>query len=80
MREIREELAADLVVEKKIMDVTHRYPDLTVHLTLYAAAALNAPQRLEHNDIRWITADEIPDYDFCPADRAFLTRITEEFA
>lgn len=80
VREIREELAAELTVERKIMDVVHAYPDLSVHLTLYAASAKTVPQALEHNAIRWIAADEIPEYDFCPADRAFLDRITEEFA
>ena len=23
---------------------------------------------MEHNDIRWITVDQIPNYAFCPAD------------
>ena len=80
VREIREELDAQLTVEKKVMDVVHAYPDLSVHLTLYAAAAQTQPRALEHNDIRWITAEEIPDYDFCPADRAFLDAIREELA
>ena len=80
IREIREELDAQLVVEKKLMDVVHDYPDLSVHLTLYMASAKTDPRALEHNDIRWITAEEIPDYDFCPADRAFLDKIKEELA
>lgn len=80
VREIREELAAEISVEKKLMDVVHAYPDLSVHLTLYAVSAQTQPRALEHNDIRWITADQIPDYDFCPADRAFLNKITEELA
>ena len=35
------------------------------------------PQILEHNDIWWITPEEIPNYDFCPADEEILKRITE---
>ena len=80
IREIREELAAEISVEKAVMDVVHTYPDLTVHLTLYAARAKSEPQPLEHDEIRWITPDEIPNYDFCPADRAFLEKIREEMA
>ena len=58
------------------MDVTHEYPDLTVHLTLFnAEIAEGKPQMLEHNDIRWITSREIPDYDFCPADVEILSEI-----
>lgn len=42
------------------MEVVHEYPDLTVHLTLFhAAIAEGVPQKIEHNDIRWITVDEI---------------------
>ena len=35
VRECREELDADIRVLGAFMDVTHAYPDLTVHLTLY---------------------------------------------
>ena len=35
VRECREELGADIRVLSAFMDVTHAYPDLTVHLTLY---------------------------------------------
>ena len=41
------------------MDVVHEYPGLTVHLTLFNASIQSGiPQKLEHNDIRWITVDE----------------------
>jgi len=33
------------------------------------------PQKLEHNDIRWITVKEIPQYDFCPADEEILKQL-----
>ncbi len=80
IRECREELAVTLSVGELFMDVVHEYPDLTVHLSLYhAAIAEGVPQKLEHNDIRWITPAEIPDYDFCPADVEILQKITEEY-
>jgi len=76
VREIREELGAALSVGKPVMDVTHEYPDLTVHLTLFEAAiAGGEPQKLEHHDIRWITADEIDTVEFCPADQVFLETV-----
>lgn len=78
IRECQEELAVTLTVGSTFMDVTHEYPDLTVHLTLFnAEIAEGIPQLLEHNDIRWITVDEIDDYPFCPADETILTRIKE---
>ena len=58
------------------MEVTHDYPDLLVHLTLFSASIrAGTPNKLEHNGIRWITPAEIPQYDFCPADEEILRRI-----
>ena len=76
IRECREELAVTLSVGDVFMDVTHEYPDLTVHLTLFnATIAEGEPQRLEHNDIQWITPSEIPKFKFCPADEEILKNI-----
>ena len=76
IRECQEELAVILDVGQVFMDVIHEYPDLTVHLTLFNASIQSGtPQKLEHNDIRWITVDEIDQYDFCPADEEILTRL-----
>ena len=80
VRECREELDVILSVDEKFMDVVHEYPDLTVHLTLFnATIAEGTPQRLEHNDIRWITPQEIPNYDFCPADVEILAKLCEVY-
>ena len=80
VRECREELAVMLSVGDVFMDVVHEYPDLTVHLTLFhAAVAEGEPQKLEHNDIRYITPGEIPEYDFCPADEEILKEIIARY-
>ena len=80
IRECREEIAVTLSVGEIFMEVTHEYPDLTVHLTLFhAVIAEGEPQMLEHNDIRWITPHEIPAYDFCPADVEILKEITARY-
>ena len=79
IRECREELAITVDVGSAFTEVTHVYPDLTIHLTLFnAAIASGTPQMLEHNDIRWITPAEIGDYEFCPADEVILQRIAEK--
>ena len=81
VRECREELAVTVQVGKVFMEVTHEYPDLTVHLTLFHASIQEGtPQLLEHNDIRWITVEEIDQYPFCPADEVILERLKEEGA
>ena len=76
IRECQEELAVTMSVGDVFMDVVHEYPDLTVHLTLFnATIAEGEPQKLEHNDIQWITPSEIPNYEFCPADEEILKRL-----
>ena len=81
IRECQEELAITLSVGDVFMDVLHEYPDITVHLTLFnATIAEGAPQKLEHNDIQWISPVEIPSYDFCPADEEILKKITEVYS
>ena len=78
IRECQEELAVTLTVGDVFMEVVHEYPDITVRLTLFnATIAEGVPQKLEHNDIRWITPAEIPQYDFCPADVEILDKIME---
>ena len=79
IRECREELAVMLSVGDVFMDVVHKYPDSTVHLTLLnATIAEGEPQKLEHNAISWITPSEIPNYDFCPADEEILERLLKQ--
>ncbi len=79
VRECKEEL--DIIVEPKdiYMELVHEYPDITVGLTLFNAVIKEGePKKLEHNDIRWITASEIPNFDFCPADEEILKKIIED--
>ena len=76
IRECREELAVTLDVGKVFIDVVHEYPDLTVHLTLFHATIREGvPRKLEHNDIRWITVDEIEQDEFGPADVVILDKL-----
>ena len=79
IRECQEELAITLSVGDVFMDVVHEYPDITVHLTLLnATISKGIPQKLEHNDIKWITVDEIDQYDFCPADTEILVQLKQQ--
>ena len=78
IRECREELNVLLSVGDVFMDVVHEYPDLRVHLTLFnSTIAEGEPQNVEHKDIKWITPSEIPNYEFCPADKEILLSLQE---
>lgn len=76
IRECREELNITLDVGDVFCDVAHIYPDITVHLTLFnATIKCGVPELVEHNDMRWISVDEISNYEFCPADVEILAKI-----
>ena len=76
IRECKEELNITINVGDIFMEVVHEYPDITVHLTLFNATIVEGvPEKLEHNDISWITPAEITNYNFCPADEEILKKI-----
>lgn len=77
-RECREELGITVEPGEVFLEVTHAYPDLTVHLTvLRAGLAAGEPQLLEHADLRWVTAAELPGFAFCPADGAIVQKLRQ---
>ena len=80
IRECREELGITVAVDDVYMELIHEYPDLTVQLILFNAhIAEGIPQKLEHNDIRWLRVSEIEQNQFCPADRDILKKMKEDY-
>ena len=79
IREIKEELDADIKVGQLFTKLTHVYPDLTIELYLFKAELLSGYKMLEHCDIKWITPFDIDGYEFCPADKDILALIKQKF-
>lgn len=80
IRECREELDITVEVLDRFTQVIHEYPDITIRLTLFNCRLPEGkPRLLEHVALAWITPDQIPEFDFCPADREILSAIREQF-
>ncbi len=80
IRECQEELGITVKPAELFMELTHVYPDLTIHLSLYhCTIAQGMPKLLEHHAMMWIRPEEIPQYEFCPADAAILIRLQEQY-
>lgn len=80
IRECQEELAITVEPHGFFTEVTHEYPDISVHLTLFnCTISRGQPQLLEHNAMAWITPAEIPNYSFCPADVEILKNIKNDY-
>lgn len=81
IRECREELDITVSVGDIFTQVIHEYPDIHIRLTLFhCTIARGTPKLLEHNDLKWILPREIPNFDFCPADKDILKLILENYA
>ena len=78
VRECREELDITVAVGDIFTQVVHEYPDILIRLTLFnCTVAHGTPRLLEHNDLKWIAPEEIPNFDFCPADKDILVLICQ---
>ena len=76
IRECREELGVTVSVEEPFLELTHPYPDLTIRLTVFhASIAEGALRLLEHQAMRWVTAEEAASMHFCPADGEGVERL-----
>ncbi|MBQ9428864.1 MAG: (deoxy)nucleoside triphosphate pyrophosphohydrolase [Clostridia bacterium] len=77
VRECREELDIEVEVGDIFAEVDHDYPDIHIHLTLfYAKIIAGAPKLSEHIALAYIAPEEIPNYEFCPADKEILALIS----
>ena len=81
IRECQEELDITVAVGDIFTQVIHEYPDIHIRLTLFhCTIASGVPRMLEHNDLKWILPSQIPEFDFCPADKDILALIQEKYA
>lgn len=82
VRECREEIALPIVNISPRTDITHAYPEKTVHLTLFDCEPAPGvePVALEHAALGWFSPDEARKLEFCPADHEILPLVFETTA
>lgn len=68
IREIKEELDADIKIDEFALTVEYTYP--TFHLTMhcYICSLKDSITLLEHNDAKWLEKDEFNSVNWLPAD------------
>jgi 8-oxo-dGTP diphosphatase len=70
-RELAEELGVEVEVGARLGDDVELNPTMT--LRAYQVTLLRgAPQPHDHSALRWVSAAELHDVDWVPADRGFL--------
>lgn len=68
-RELKEEFDVEVEIGKFITNNIHKYPKRTINLKAYKAKYISGVFKLiDHDQIKWVTLDELKNYDFAPAD------------
>ena len=77
-REIREELDADITVGRLIETVEYDYPNFHLSMDCFWCG-LNSQELVlrEHEDARWLAADELYSVDWLPADIGIIGKIKQ---
>jgi mutator protein MutT len=74
-REIREELNAGISNLRRILRVSHAYPERTVELHFYRGDLIGAPQPMLGQELRWIAREDFASMEFPPADAELIARL-----
>ena len=76
IREIKEELNADIEVNEYIGESIHHYPEKDIKLIFYKAKLLSEQvELLEHENCEWITKEEKDKFEFAGADKVVFDLI-----
>lgn len=75
-REIKEELDMDIKCESLFDEHAYEYPNKTINLIVLNCSMIGDSYRaLEHEDLKWVTEDEMANFEFAPADVYFVQKL-----
>jgi mutator protein MutT len=77
-RELKEEFGLNTKADKYVCNVLHEYPKRVINLTLWHVNVLDENIDMDirnHSDYKWLTLDEIGEYDLAPADRELYDKM-----
>ena len=80
MRELFEELGIGVRISGFCAENTHVYEDLSVHLLAYYCKHIEGKIELRvHDKLKWVSIQDLLDYDLLPADIPIVEQIKEDF-
>lgn len=80
VREIKEELATDILVKDYLCSVEYDYPEFHISMHCYTCEVQSGELTLlEHEDARWLAKEELWTVDWLPADKKVVKRIYDEW-
>lgn len=79
VREIKEELDSDILVEEYIDTIEYDYPTFHLSMNCYFCKLISGELTLiEADDARWLTKDTIDDVNWLPADITILDKVKKK--
>ena len=80
-RELQEELGVEVEVGALLDEISHTYPEKSVHLKFYRCTLLSGePQPLDCHAVAWVTQAQLRDYEFPAADVQLLAMLERDTA
>lgn len=80
VRELKERLGLDVVVEEQAMATHHEYPNYDIDFRVFRCRLANGDQPVSHakvNDHRWVSLDEMSGFTFPDADARTLAKLLD---
>lgn len=77
VREIKEELNADIIVEKFALDLEWQYPNFYLYMSCFECVLESNIELLEHMGARWLSLDELDSVKWIEADIKAVNYIKE---
>ena len=76
VREIREELGVEISVGALFEEISHAYPEKSVHLKFFVCRLLSGePQPLDCAAVKWVDRSELEAHEFPAADAQLLEKL-----
>lgn len=76
VREIKEELDINIRADQYIDEKVFNYPEKDINLIAIKCSILDGNIVLkEHEDAKWVTSDELVNYNFAPADEFIVNTL-----
>ena len=76
VREIKEELAIDIIVNEEFLTVTHQYPDFLLTMHSFICTCIECELILnEHIDYKWLEVNKLESLDWAAADVPIVKKL-----
>ncbi len=77
-RTLRDRLGTDVQIGHKLLAISHDYDGYSVDFVVYRCAVAGEPKSARVQEVRWVAAEDLDDYDFPSADQASVDQLLGE--